>query len=315
MILMAGSKHFIPLLIAVGLAGLAGCSTTAQPASQVTPAPSAAVASGRTTPATATTAPTTAPRPAPAACQAPGAYLTAIRAGTYRGYDRVVFQFSGGRPVYRAGYVTSVLRDAQGTPVPLAGQAFLRVVFRGASSWCPQPPHRTYSGPAALTPFYPTLLAVSAAGDFEGYLSFGVGLAGKASYHAYTLANPARLVIDFTQVNLGRFPGIWDITSWRQYWAAQYAWNNGHQPWLGNPGMVVGAWARSRWSTTPIIQQAGPDTFKVTEPGTNKVDTVTGTRPVNVAGPWVITAITPGPAALGLRTRPAVETAVTAPTR
>jgi hypothetical protein len=296
MILMAGSKHFIPLLIAVGLAALAGCSTTVQPASQATPAPSAAVAGGSTTPrASATTAPEAAPTPAPATCQAPGAYLTAIRAGTYRGYDRVVFQFSGGLPGYRAGYVTSVLQDAKGTPVPLAGQAFLRVVFRGASSWCPEPPHRAYSGPAALTPFYPALLAVSAAGDFEGYLSFGVGLAGKASYHAYTLTNPARLVIDFTHVNLGRFPGIWDITSWRQYWAAQYAWNNGHQPWLANPAMVVEAWARGRWNTTPIIQQAGPDTFKVTEPGTNKVDTVTGTRPVNVPGPWVITAIMPGP--------------------
>jgi hypothetical protein len=296
MILMAGSKHFIPLLIAVGLAALAGCSTTVQPASQATPAPSAAVAGGSTTPrASATTAPEAAPTPAPATCQAPGAYLTAIRAGTYRGYDRVVFQFSGGLPGYRAGYVTSVLQDAKGTPVPLAGQAFLRVVFRGASSWCPEPPHRAYSGPAALTPFYPALLAVSAAGDFEGYLSFGVGLAGKASYHAYTLTSPARLVIDFTHVNLGRFPGIWDITSWRQYWAAQYAWNNGHQPWLGNPAMVVEAWARGRWNTAPVIQQAGPDTFKVTEPGTNKVDTVTGTRPVNVPGPWVITAIMPGP--------------------
>jgi hypothetical protein len=254
------------------------------------------VAGGSTTPrASATTAPEAAPTPAPATCQAPGAYLTAIRAGTYRGYDRVVFQFSGGLPGYRAGYVTSVLQDAKGTPVPLAGQAFLRVVFRGASSWCPEPPHRAYSGPAALTPFYPALLAVSAAGDFEGYLSFGVGLAGKASYHAYTLTSPARLVIDFTHVNLGRFPGIWDITSWRQYWAAQYAWNNGHQPWLANPAMVVEAWARGRWNTTPIIQQAGPDTFKVTEPGTNKVDTVTGTRPVSVPGPWVITAIMPGP--------------------
>ena len=295
---MAGSSRFISLLIAAGLVGLAGCSTTVRPANQATPVPSAAVTSGRTTaPASAPAAPTASPTAAPPACRAPGAYLTAIRAAAHGGYDRVVFQFSGGMPVYQAGYVTTVVQDPKGTPVPLAGQAFLRVVFRGASGWCPEPPHRTYSGPAALTPFYPALLAVSAAGDFEGYLSFGVGLAGKASYHAYALTNPARLVIDFTHVRLGRFPGIWDITTWRQYWAVQYAWNNGHQPWRANPAMVVGVWARSRWNTTPIIQQVGPDTFKVTEPGTSKVDTVTGTRPVSVPGPWVITAIIPGPGA------------------
>ena len=34
-------------------------------------------------------------------------------------------------------------------------------------------------------------------------------------------------------------------------------------------------------------------TFKVTEPG-GQVDTVTGTRPVSVPGPWVITKITYG---------------------
>ena len=293
---MAGSNRFIPLIIAAGLVGLAACGTTVQPANQATPARSPAATSSRTPP-TASTSPATTPAPtaAPSACRAPGAYLTAIRAGQGSGYDRVVFEFSGGLPRYRAGYVTTVLQDPKGTPVPLAGQVFLRVVFRGASSWCNEPPHRTYSGPAALTPFYPALLAVSAAGDFEGYLSFGVGLAGKASYHAYTLTHPARVVIDFTHVKLGRFPGIWDITSWPQYWAVQYAWNNGHQPWRGNPSMVVEAWARSRWNTTPTIQQVGPDTFRVAEPGTDKVDTVTGVRPVNVPGPWVITAITPGP--------------------
>ena len=299
---MARFNRFIPLIIAAGLAGLAGCSTTVQPSSQATPARSPTASSGSpptaaSTSPVGTSAPSPAPTTAPSACQLPGAYLTAIRVGQGNGYDRVVFTFSGRLPVYTAGYVTTVLRDPQGTPVPLAGQAFLHVVFRGASSWCTQPPHRTYTGPAAITPFYPALLAVSAAGDYEGYLSFGVGLAGKAGYHAYALTHPARVVIDVSHVKLGKFPGIWDITSWPQYWAAQYAWDNGHQPWLSDPSMVVEAWARSRWNTTPVIQQVGPDTFKVTEPVSGTVDTVTGTRPVTVPGPWVITAIRPEPGA------------------
>jgi hypothetical protein len=295
---MAGFNRLIRLIVAAALVGLAGCGTTAEPASQATPARSPAAPGGRATAAASTPqatmpAPAPAPAPSPAPCHAPGTYLTAIRASEHTGYDRVVFQFSGGLPGYQAAYVTTVPQDPRGIPVPLAGQAFLRVVFHHASGWCTEPPHRTYSGPAALTLFYPSLLVVSAAGDFEGYLSFGVGLARAASYHAYALANPARVVIDVTHVTLGRFPGIWDITSWPQYWAVQYAWNNGHQPWRGNPAMVVGVWARS-WHPAPVIRQVSPDTFKVTQPGTAKVDTVTGTRPVTTPGPWVITTIIPG---------------------
>jgi hypothetical protein len=47
-----------------------------------------------------------------------------------------------------------------------------------------------------FTPHYPQLQAVSAAGDFEGYLSFGLGLAARGSYHVSTLARPDRVVID-----------------------------------------------------------------------------------------------------------------------
>ncbi len=70
------------------------------------------------------------------------------------------------------------------------------------------------------------------------------------------------------------------------------SWLNGHQPWLANPLMVVQVWAGSPWSTA-VIRQVDASTFKVTEPG-GKVDTVTGTRPVSVPGPWVITKITYG---------------------
>ena len=54
------------------------------------------------------------------------------------------------------------------------------------------------------------------------------------------------------------------------------------------------AWASSRWpTTTPVVRQVKASTFKVTEPS-GKTDTVTGTRPASVPGPWVITKITYG---------------------
>ena len=238
MIPMAALSRLTVLAATVTLASvasLAGCtSSTVRPASQATPAsssqatPAPSPAAPGSSSAPAATPSAAAPAAAPA-CRAPGSYLTAVRASQHSGYARVVFQFSGGLPAYQAGYVTSVRQDPKGTPVPLAGQAYLRVVFRGATGWCARPPHQTYTGPAVLTPYYATLLVVSTAGDFEGYLSFGVGLAARAGYHVYRLTSPDRVVLDISQAALAKFPGIWDITSWPQYWTMQYAWLNGHQ--------------------------------------------------------------------------------------
>ena len=241
------------------------------------------------------------PSPAPRAFAQPGSYLTAIRVGEHAGYDRVVFQFSGGLPVYDVDRVGTVYSDPKGTPVPLAGQSFLWVVFRGASAVCGPTVIKTYPGPSTLTPFYPELLVISAAGDFEGYLSFGIGLAAPGGYHVLTLTDPDRVVIDVSHVALGKFPGIWPVTSWPWYWALQYSWNTGHQPWLATPAMVVQAWARDRWHVALPVRQVNADTFQV-----GRLDTVTGTRPIT-HGPWVITTVT-----AGLPPRPA-ESACWAP--
>lgn len=299
---MFNMKRMPVIVFAAGLAVLAGCGSvpSSQPSAPSAPrTPATSAPSGGTPAAGATSSPGTpgqspsAPGQSPGtpACAAAGAYLTAIRTAEHAGFDRVVFEFSGGKPAYAASVVPAVYSDAKGDVVPLAGQTLLRVVFRGATAWCPEPAGRTYAGPSALTPYYPRLLVVSAAGDFEQVLSFGVGLAAPGGYRVYSLASPYRVVLDVSHVALGRFPGIWNITSWRQYWQAQYAWNSGHQPWLADPALVVQAWFRSQWQTTPVIRQVNADTFSVTEPD-GRIVTVTGTRPVTVPGPWVITSIT-----------------------
>ena len=112
----------------------------------------------------------------------------------------MVFQFSGGLPAVSTERVPAVYHDPKGTKIALAGRSYLHVVFRGTSGYCPQPAHRTWTGPSALTPDYPQLLAVKAAGDFEGYLSFGLGLAAQAPYHVSSLTGPDRVVIDVSHV-------------------------------------------------------------------------------------------------------------------
>ena len=183
------------LMAVAGLAVLAGCGTA--PAGSPAPAGTPAAASG--TQAAGTSGPAAAQLDsAQRACARPGSYLTAVRTGKHRGYDRVVFQFSGGLPSVRTERVTTVYDDPKGTPVPLAGKSRLHVVFRGASAFCPQPAHQTWTGPRVLAPRYSQLLMIKAAGDFEGYLSFGIGLAARSGYHISSLTGPDRVVIDFS---------------------------------------------------------------------------------------------------------------------
>jgi hypothetical protein len=168
--------------------------STASPGSGATP--STGPSAGTVTPSARTVTPS-ASGPAPsAACQEAGIYLTSVKVAQHAGFDRVVFEFSGGLPPYTVTMVTAVYSDPKGDVVPLPGEALLRVVFHGATATCPRPLHRTYAGSATLTPRYPRLLAVSAAGDFERVLSFGIGLAAKSPYHAYTLTSPDRVVLD-----------------------------------------------------------------------------------------------------------------------
>jgi hypothetical protein len=116
--------------------------------------------------------------------------LTAVSVGRHATYDRVVFGFTGGIPGYSVSYVSSVISDPKGDVVPLPGRAFARIVFHPASAY------PTYQGPTVISPMFPTLLQIKRAGDFEGYLSFGLGLSSRAGFNVLTLTGPDRVVVD-----------------------------------------------------------------------------------------------------------------------
>jgi hypothetical protein len=120
--------------------------------------------------------------------------LTQIRAAHHPGYDRLVFRFGGPLPAHRsARYVSQVIGDFSGLPVPVVGSARLLVRFDPAAGHNAN--GRTY-GPAQRSYALPNLIQVVNAGDFESTLSFGVGLARQEPYHMFTLTNPSRVVID-----------------------------------------------------------------------------------------------------------------------
>jgi hypothetical protein len=124
-------------------------------------------------------------RPAPA--------LVSVQAIERDGYDRVLFTFEGSMPGYQVRYVPRVL-DAGGGRLPLSGQAFVAVAFEPARAHDPagEPTFPT----ATLTPGYPALRQVRFAGDFEGQVSFGIGVADRGGFRVSELRNPTRVAVD-----------------------------------------------------------------------------------------------------------------------
>jgi hypothetical protein len=279
----------------------AGSGRAAAPA-QFSPSPASAPAQTAAEAAPAGAAPAMGPTVTSAASQprwstgprvtaesSPLTYLVAIRTGRHATYDRVVFQFRGRVPGYAIQYVPRVTQDASDRLVPLRGRAFLQVVFRHASG-------TLYSGPGAVTPGLESLLQITGAGDFEGYLSFGIGLADRAGFRVLSLADPSRVVIDVAHAPLPAFPGIWDIRTWAQAWEVQQAVDNGHQPWRTSPTQSVVPYAIDVLGVArPTVRLVDPHTVEVSKPGAGLVATVQVTQPVTQrpGGIWVITRVDP----------------------
>ncbi|HYM66570.1 MAG TPA: hypothetical protein VEW68_04715, partial [Patescibacteria group bacterium] len=56
----------------------------------------------------------------------------------------------------------------------------------------------TFTGPTDFQhPEFQVLLAARQTQDFEGYVSWGIGLSRAACFRTFTLQDPVRLVIDF----------------------------------------------------------------------------------------------------------------------
>ena len=129
---------------------------------------------------------------APAAAQS-ASTLVAVRAAHHDGFDRVTFEFRGGLPSHQVAYVDRLTQDPSDKPVPLAGNAVLRVVFHGANAH-DATGHAT--APAHLTPGLPEVKEIRNAGDFEAVVSYGIGLDHRVPVKVFTLSGPSRVVVD-----------------------------------------------------------------------------------------------------------------------
>jgi hypothetical protein len=121
--------------------------------------------------------PLTAPIAPPPALPLP--HLVAIYAADHPEgnprYQRISFYFRGQFPSYNFQYVREVLSEGPGTPIPLQGNAFLRVGFVDAQQ------HNNAGATTVKTqPRNPigfnNLKSYGLAGDFEGHVTYGLGI-------------------------------------------------------------------------------------------------------------------------------------------
>ena len=116
------------------------------------------------------------------------AKLSSAAAGCHATYDRFVLRVgSGGKPGYDVRYVSQIIADPSGNPVSLQGTKRLRVIVHDATA---------HTLPSTLTPGCSNLRQAKKAGDFEGVVSYGLGLRRKTGFRVFRLTGPTRIVID-----------------------------------------------------------------------------------------------------------------------
>ena len=133
----------------------------------------------------------TAPKTAPARGDA--ALLYGAAAACHGTFDRFVIRARFATPGYNVRYVRRIVADPSGRPIPLLGAKRIHVAFNLAGG---HDIHGTNLVASSLTPLCPNLVQVKEAGDFEGTVSFGLGLRRTAGFRVFRLTNPTRVVID-----------------------------------------------------------------------------------------------------------------------
>lgn len=120
--------------------------------------------------------PPIAPPPEP-----PLPYLYTIGAGQHPSdnppYDQMSFRFKGAFPSYEIEYVPELIQDGSGKTIPMPGTAsILRVVFHSAQAHSEDGTSSTIVSAPPESVGYKAITSYAQGGDFEGYVSYGIGV-------------------------------------------------------------------------------------------------------------------------------------------
>ena len=132
-------------------------------------------------------------------------FLTDVRVGGHGCVDRVVFTLAaeGGaaaRPGYDVRFSSGGLtEDPSGRPVTVRGTAVLVVTARASGvDLSGTQPRQTYTGPTDIDgpSDAPRIREVRRTGDFEGQMTWAIGLDRRFPFHVTVLDAPLRLIVD-----------------------------------------------------------------------------------------------------------------------
>lgn len=189
-------------LAAALLSILAACGPTAGPIADVSPDVSAAAGASAPRisppPVTPPTPPGTNLPPFQCADASGGrtgvANTSTARVAEQPGFDRFVLQFDPIVPTYAIKRQDKPVfpLGASGDTVTLSGTAGVLVTVHSATG------ATTFQGSTDLVhPEFQLIKEARQTQDFEGYVSWGIGLSRPACMRAFVLDDPARLVVDF----------------------------------------------------------------------------------------------------------------------
>ncbi|MEU0570151.1 hypothetical protein ABZ297_32865 [Nonomuraea sp. NPDC005983] len=111
------------------------------------------------------------------------------------GFDRIVVDFEGDPPAYKATWVKELVQDGSGDRLDVKGGAYLEIALsraqahtdKGAPTWEGGPVYQTNLG---------NVRAVVKTGDFEGRVGIGLVLDHRAGYRLDQQTSPNQLVVD-----------------------------------------------------------------------------------------------------------------------
>ena len=127
--------------------------------------------------------------------KAPGV-MNAVRTARHGNYDRVVFQFAGPElPGYHVEYIDKPVHACgSGNVVPLAGDAWLEVRFTDAQAHTPE--GQATVADRERAPNLPIIKELKITCDFEGEVTWVLGVSSPNKYRVLELKNPTRLAVD-----------------------------------------------------------------------------------------------------------------------
>jgi hypothetical protein len=136
---------------------------------------------------------------------APTRLLTDVRVGVHDCYERVTFELkpkpgeADGPVSWKVAYEPGpVTEDGSGRTVPVKGAAFLVVTMSAAGADLSQEAApATYTGPTSLVAAGATRIQqVRRTGDFEGVLTWVIGLDKQRPFRVTPQDGPARVIVD-----------------------------------------------------------------------------------------------------------------------